>query len=92
MTIYTPGSTAGVPVSILKSFAAPGPAVMDDGELLRERISTTVTSLLGLLGIEADPLQSREHILLSNILDNAWKQGKDLDLAASDPPDSERRR
>ena len=69
-------------ISILKSFAAPGQAVMDDGELLRERISTTVTSLLGLLGIDADPLQSREHILLSNILDNAWKQGQDLDLAA----------
>jgi len=82
MTIYTPGSSAGVSISILKSFAAPGQAVMDDGELLRERISTTVTSLLGLLGIDADPLQSREHILISNILDNAWKQGKDLDLAA----------
>ena len=82
MTIYTPGSNAGVPLSILKSFAAPGQAVMEDGELLRERISTTVTSLLGLLGIEADPIQSREHILISNLLDSAWKQGKDLDLAA----------
>ncbi|MBI5565982.1 MAG: ATP-binding protein [Chloroflexi bacterium] len=82
MTIYTPGSSAGLSMSILKSFAAPGQAVMDDGELLRERISTTVTSLLGLLGIDADPLQSREHILISNLLDNAWKQGKDLDLAA----------
>ena len=82
MTIYTPGSNAGVPLSILKSFAAPGQAVMEDGELLRERISTTVTSLLGLLGIEADPIQSREHILISNLLDSAWKQGRDLDLAA----------
>ncbi len=82
MTIYTPGSSAGVPMSILKSFAAPGQAVMDDGELLRERISTTVTSLLGLLGIAADPIQSREHILISNLLDSAWKQGRDLDLAA----------
>ncbi len=82
MVIYTPGSSAGIPISILKSFAAPGQAVMDDGELLREHISTTVTSLLGLLGIDADPLQSREHILISNILDNAWKQGQDLDLAA----------
>lgn len=82
MMIYTPGSSAGVPISILKSFAAPGPAIMDDPELLRERISTTVTSLLGLLGIEADPLQSREHILISNLLDAAWRQGQDLDLAA----------
>ncbi|MDH3383950.1 MAG: type IV secretory system conjugative DNA transfer family protein, partial [Deltaproteobacteria bacterium] len=80
-TIYTPGSTAGLPVSILKSFAFPGKAVTDDSELLGERIATTVTSLLNLLGIEADPIQSREHILLSTILDTAWKQGQDLDLA-----------
>jgi len=80
-TIYTPGSTAGLPVSILKSFSFPGKAVTDDSELLGERIATTVTSLLNLLGIEADPIQSREHILLSTILNTSWKQGQDLDLA-----------
>jgi len=80
--IYTPGSTAGLSVSILKSFAAPTSAVRNDPELLRERIGTTVTSLLGLLGIEADPIQSREHILLSTILDQTWKRQEDLDLAA----------
>ncbi len=80
-TIYTPGSTAGIPISILKSFAAPPSVIMEDSDLLRERINTTVTSLLNLMGIEADPLQSREHILLSNILDTAWQQGQDLDLA-----------
>jgi hypothetical protein len=79
--IYTPGSNAGLPVSILKSFAAPAADVRNDAELLRERISTTVTSLLGLLGIEADPIQSREHILLSTILDHTWKNEEDLDLA-----------
>mgnify|MGYP000149625397 CR=1 FL=1 len=79
--IYTPGSTAGLPVSILKSFAFPGKAVADDSELLGERIGTTVTSLLNLLGTSADPIQSREHILLSTILDSAWKKGQDLDLA-----------
>jgi hypothetical protein len=82
MVIYTPGSNAGLPISILKSFAAPGPTILDDPELLRERINTTVTSLLGLLGISADPLQSREHILISNLLDAAWRRGQDLDLAA----------
>jgi hypothetical protein len=82
VAIYTPGSNAGLPVSILKSFAAPPSDVRDDAESLRERISTTVTSLLGLLGIEADPIQSREHILLSTILDQTWKNGQDLDLAA----------
>ncbi len=82
MAIYTPGSNAGLPVSILKSFAAPAADVREDAELFRERISTTVTSLLGLLGIEADPIQSREHILLSTILDQTWRNEEDLDLAA----------
>ncbi|MEK6786627.1 MAG: DUF87 domain-containing protein [Nitrospirota bacterium] len=82
VAIYTPGSNAGLPVSILKSFASPAADVREDAELLRERISTTVTSLLGLLGIEADPIQSREHILLSTILDQTWKKEEDLDLAS----------
>ncbi|OQW50704.1 MAG: ATP-binding protein [Nitrospira sp. HN-bin3] len=82
VVMYTPGSNAGLPVSILKSFSAPSDDVLDDAELLRERISTTVTSVLGLLGIEADPIQSREHILLSTILDQTWRKGQDLDLAA----------
>ncbi|HXT65512.1 MAG TPA: DUF87 domain-containing protein [Nitrospiraceae bacterium] len=81
VAIYTPGSNAGVPVSILKSFAAPAADVREDGELFRERISTTVTGLLGLLGIEADPIQSREHILLSTIFDHIWRKEEDLDLA-----------
>jgi len=81
VVVYTPGSNAGIPVSILKSFAAPSQETLDDAEMLRERISTTVTSLLGLVGIEADPIKSREHILLSTILDYTWKAGQDLDLA-----------
>jgi hypothetical protein len=79
--IYTPGSNAGIPLSILKSFAAPPPAIREDEELLRERIGTTATSLLGLLGIDADPIKSREHILIATILDAAWRQGRELDLA-----------
>ena len=80
--IYTPGSRAGLPVSILKSFAAPGQGLLDDPELLRERIATTVTGLLGLLGLDADPIKSREHILISTILHAAWTHHRDLDLAA----------
>jgi hypothetical protein len=79
--IYTPASSAGIPISILKSFAAPPPEVMEDAEMIRERIATTVTSLLGLTGIEADPVQSREFILLSSIIEYMWRQGRDLDLA-----------
>jgi hypothetical protein len=81
VVVYTPGSNAGIPVSILKSFAAPSQEILDDTEMLRERISTTVTSLLGLIGVETDPIKSREHILLSTILDHTWKAGQNLDLA-----------
>lgn len=80
--VYTPGSSAGIPVSILKSFSAPPELIRDDKELVRERLVATVTSLLGLLGIDADPIRSREHILISNILENAWRAGSDLDIAA----------
>ena len=79
--IYTPGSSAGIPVSILKSFDAPSAALADDPDLVRERIATTATSLLSLLGVEADPLKSREHILLCTILETTWAQGRSLDLA-----------
>lgn len=78
--IYTPGSNAGIPVSILKSFAAPPEIIRDDEELMRERVSTTVISVLGLLSIDADPIKSREHILLSTILSKAWAAGSDLDI------------
>ncbi|MCI0545875.1 MAG: DUF87 domain-containing protein [Candidatus Rokubacteria bacterium] len=81
VAIYTPGSQAGIAVSIVRSFAAPAPAVVEDKDLLRERIGTTATSLLGLLGLDTDPLKSREHILVSKILESAWTAGRDLDLA-----------
>ena len=80
--IFTPGSTAGRPLSVLDSFAAPPAAVREDEELLRERIASTATSLLALLGVDADPVRSREHVLLSTILATAWREGRDLDLAA----------
>ncbi len=79
-SIYTPGSSAGLPVSILKSFAAPAAAAREDEELLRERVTSTATGLLTLLGVDADPLKSREHILVSTVLAEAWKRGQDLDL------------
>ena len=82
IAIYTPGSEAGIPVSILQSFAAPDAKILADTEALRDRINTTASSLLGLAGIDADPLQSREHILLATILQTNWQAGKDLDLAS----------
>jgi len=80
--IYTPGSNAGLPVSILNSFAAPPPAILDDSELLRERVNTLVSSLLGLVGVGADPTRSREAIFLGNVIQRAWQDGRDLDLGA----------
>ncbi len=79
--IYTPGSTAGRPLSILKSFRAPGPGVVENPEILRERVQSTVSGLLALVGVNADPLRSREHILLANIVEHHWRGGMDLDLA-----------
>ena len=79
--IFTPGSSAGIPVSVLSSLAAPDLPWQENREILRERISSTATALLGLVGYEdIDPVRSREHILLSNIFESAWSQGKDVEL------------
>ena len=80
--LYTPGSNAGTPLSILRSLDAPPPALLQDDEALRDRILSSVSGLLGLLGIDADPIQSREHILLSTLVDRAWREGRSLDMAA----------
>jgi hypothetical protein len=77
--LYTPGSTAGIPVSILTSLERPASG---DSELWRERVPTVVSSVLALLGISAEPLKSREHILLSTILLSAWEAGESLDFAS----------
>jgi hypothetical protein len=80
LSIYTPGSNAGLPLSVLRSFSAPPEAVLNDADAMRERLVAIVSGLLALLGIEADPLRSREHILLSHILEASWRAGKELDL------------
>ena len=82
IAIYTPGSTAGIQLSILRSFDAPSPYIAEDRELLAERVQSTTAGLLGLLGINADPLKSREYSLLSAILLHSWQQGASPDLAA----------
>jgi len=79
--IFTPGSDAGIPVSVLSSLAAPEISWKDNREVLREKITSTVTALLGLVGYDdIDPLRSREHILLANIFEAAWSQGRDVEL------------
>ena len=81
VAIYTPGSDSGRPLSVLRSFAAPPAETLADATALKERIASSVAGLLALLGIEADPIRSREHILLSAILDAAWRKGESPDLA-----------
>jgi len=89
--IYTPGSQAGLPLSALQSFDAPDLDWEDEAEVMREAIANTVSALLTLVGVEADPVRSREHILLSHLLERAWRDHEDVDLARlireiQDPP------
>jgi hypothetical protein len=79
--IYTPGSSAGIPITVLKSFHAPPPELVADGDAFREQVSSATSGLLALLGIDADPVRSREHIFLSNVIEKSWREGRDLDLS-----------
>jgi hypothetical protein len=80
--IYTPGSSAGLPLTVLKSFNAPSAAVLDDADAFSDRVQAAASGVLALLGVGADPVNSREHILLSKVLETAWRVGRDLDLPA----------
>jgi hypothetical protein len=88
-TIYTPGSTAGVPLDIVGGLDRPAEGA--DAETVADEVEGYVSGLLTMVGIEADPLASKEHILLSNLVHNAWSSGQDIDLAGlvgqvQDPP------
>jgi len=80
VAIYTPGADTGIPLSVLRSFAPPPAETLADAGALRDRVGSVVSGLLSLLGIEADPIGSREHILLANILEGAWRAGLSLDM------------
>ena len=80
INIFTPGSKAGIPVSILSSLEVPPVEIMDDAELLEGRIESTVSSLLSLVGVDADPIQSPEAVLLSSIFQHAWNAGHNITL------------
>lgn len=80
IAIYTPGSRAGLPLTVVRSFGVPPQAVLDNSDALRERVAGAAAGLLALLGIDADPIRSREHILLTIIFDRAWREGRNLDL------------
>ncbi len=82
VTVYTPGSNAGVPLDVIGSLRAPALSWETDAEALRDEIEGTITSLLALVGIAADPLASREHVLLANLVEHAWRAGRDLELGS----------
>jgi hypothetical protein len=75
--IYTPGSRAGVPLDVLGRLSAPS---TDDPSARQDEVDSTVSGLLGLVGVDSDPLSGREHILLANLITRSWDEGKDLDL------------
>jgi hypothetical protein len=79
--LYTPGMKSGRPVSIIQSFAAPPPAILEDSDLLSDRLTTATTSVLTLAGVDADS-RGREHVLVSTLFSEAWKNGRGLDLAS----------
>ncbi|HEX6791030.1 MAG TPA: DUF87 domain-containing protein [Candidatus Krumholzibacteria bacterium] len=80
VVMYTPGSDAARPVSVVSSLSAPGAGIAGNADLVAERASGVAASLLSLLGIDADPVKSREHILLTSILQAEWTAGRGLDL------------
>jgi hypothetical protein len=80
MTVYTPGSRAGTPLAMLASLDAPAPEVLADPESRRERIESLVSGILALVGIDAEPGTSRDHVLLSTIVEHLWQSGQKVDF------------
>ena len=81
MAVYTPGSRSGIPLAMLGSLEAPPPAILDDAEARRERIESLVSGILALVGLDAEPGTSRDHVLLSTIVENLWRSGQKVDFA-----------
>ena len=79
-SVYTPGSSTGRPINVLRSFTPPPKELRDDADLWRDMIQSTTTGLLTLIGVSADPLTSREHILIANIFEHFWRDDRELDL------------
>jgi len=79
-TIYTPGSSAGVPVNIISSLETPPAQIMEESDIFNGYLKSTTTSLLSLIGITADPLDSKEYILLAQIITKAWLAKEDLNI------------
>ncbi len=81
VVVYTPGSASGRGVSVLRSFDAPSRELQADFDAYRDMVQSTVTGLLTLVGLDVDPLVGREHILMANIFESFWAEGRNLSLA-----------
>ena len=81
MAIYTPGSTAGIPLNVIGNLEVPDLSWETEAEAMRDEIQSFVSGLLGLVDIAADPISSREHILLSNLVEHSWRSGESIDIA-----------
>lgn len=80
VSILTPGSNSGIPVDVLSVLSIPDADLLGDEETLRDLVTGTISSILGLVGVEADPVNDPEHIVLSTILTAAWRAGEDADM------------
>lgn len=90
-SVYTPGSNRGKTLAFFTPPSRPSEPLMEDSEALSAYLSTSVSSLLSLAGIEEDPLTGPSAILLSNLYLDAWQSGEDLDFvglvsAIQNPP------
>lgn len=81
INIFTPGSSTGIPVSILSSLSVPPPEILDDAEILTARIESTAASLLSLAGVDTNAVQGDAEVLVSKIFEESWKAGKDVNIA-----------
>ncbi len=80
LSLFTPGSSAGLTVNVLGALKRPDQQTLDDPEARRALIAGIVSGLLGLVGVSADPVRDPEHIVLSKIIEGAWVKGQDIDL------------
>ena len=79
-TIYTPGSSAGVSINVMSSLEVPPAEILEDSDTFASYLKSTTTSLLSLVGINADPLESKEYILLAKIITKSWIADEDLSI------------
>jgi len=80
--VVTPGSTAGIPLSLLSELTPPDTLNWKEHEeVLLNKIKVTVSALLELAGRPSDPLKSYEHVLISSIVEYCWRRKEPLDYS-----------